>query len=197
MGRLRWTLLFHLLFAMGSIKCIGYSPLGLTTIVSFPCFSRYSPRSKRQQRLSEYRVRQAFGGRDGGSHLPWAAHEELSKRLAIADGRRPRPGIVAASCCARVRPSAPPEQKVPYSPEAPGKNPRCRRPKTGVLSGEMVGAPRFELGTSCSRSKRATRLRHAPMLSSVYTSAGSSAPARKGRKRMALARLRGFLGPAG
>ena len=27
---------------------------------------------------------------------------------------------------------------------------------------EMVGAPRFELGTSCSRSKRATRLRYAP-----------------------------------
>jgi hypothetical protein len=27
---------------------------------------------------------------------------------------------------------------------------------------EMVGAPRFELGTSWSRTKRATRLRYAP-----------------------------------
>ena len=26
----------------------------------------------------------------------------------------------------------------------------------------MVGAPRFELGTSCSQSRRATGLRHAP-----------------------------------
>ena len=33
----------------------------------------------------------------------------------------------------------------------------------------MVGAPRFELGTSCSRSKRATRLRHAPPTYLVYT----------------------------
>ena len=31
----------------------------------------------------------------------------------------------------------------------------------------MVGAPRFELGTSCSRSKRATRLRYAPTILSV------------------------------
>ena len=28
----------------------------------------------------------------------------------------------------------------------------------------MVGAPRFELGTSCSQSRRATRLRHAPSI---------------------------------
>ena len=28
---------------------------------------------------------------------------------------------------------------------------------------EVVGAPRFELGTSWSRTKRATRLRYAPM----------------------------------
>ena len=27
----------------------------------------------------------------------------------------------------------------------------------------LVGAPRFELGTSCSQSRRATRLRHAPI----------------------------------
>lgn len=31
-----------------------------------------------------------------------------------------------------------------------------------VLLVKMVGAPRFELGTSCSQSRRATRLRHAP-----------------------------------
>ena len=29
-------------------------------------------------------------------------------------------------------------------------------------AGEVVGAPRFELGTSWSRTKRATRLRYAP-----------------------------------
>ena len=33
--------------------------------------------------------------------------------------------------------------------------------------GNLVGAPRFELGTSCSRSKRATSLRHAPTTASV------------------------------
>ncbi len=38
-----------------------------------------------------------------------------------------------------------------------------RREDTEVaIFREVVGAPRFELGTSCSRSKRATRLRYAP-----------------------------------
>src|SRR5690349_10924484 len=35
---------------------------------------------------------------------------------------------------------------------------------------EMVGAPRFELGTSWSRTKRATRLRHAPKRQSPVAS---------------------------
>ena len=34
----------------------------------------------------------------------------------------------------------------------------------------MVGAPRFELGTSWSRTKRATRLRYAPIMQWRVTS---------------------------
>ena len=42
--------------------------------------------------------------------------------------------------------------------------------KKGMLAfGKMVGAVRFELTTSCTRNKRATRLRYAPTL--VFTDA--------------------------
>ena len=33
----------------------------------------------------------------------------------------------------------------------------------------LVGAPRFELGTSCAQGRRATRLRYAPTLISSYS----------------------------
>src|SRR6202795_5231697 len=33
----------------------------------------------------------------------------------------------------------------------------------------LVGAPRFELGTSCAQGRRATRLRYAPTESSILT----------------------------
>ena len=36
-----------------------------------------------------------------------------------------------------------------------------------AIGGEVVGAPGFEPGASCSQSRRATRLRHAPTLSEV------------------------------
>ena len=36
-------------------------------------------------------------------------------------------------------------------------------PETSNILGKMVGAERFELPTSCSRSKRATKLRYAPI----------------------------------
>ena len=39
------------------------------------------------------------------------------------------------------------------------ENVRSRRPRIGRFA---IGAPGFEPGTSCSRSKRATRLRFAP-----------------------------------
>jgi hypothetical protein len=32
----------------------------------------------------------------------------------------------------------------------------------------MVGAPRFELGTSCAQGRRATRLRYAPTVSALF-----------------------------
>jgi hypothetical protein len=43
----------------------------------------------------------------------------------------------------------------------PARAVRSRR-HAGEVSGEMVGAVRFELTTSCTRNKRATRLRYAP-----------------------------------
>ena len=39
-----------------------------------------------------------------------------------------------------------------------------RAPKSLKTKRKLVGAPRFELGTSWSRTKRATRLRYAPNL---------------------------------
>ena len=50
-------------------------------------------------------------------------------------------------------------------------DPRLRRPPlypTELLAELLVGAPRFELGTPCSQSRCATRLRYAP------TNAGAS-----------------------
>ena len=35
----------------------------------------------------------------------------------------------------------------------------------------LVGAPRFELGTSCAQGRRATRLRYAPTSTRSYSSA--------------------------
>ncbi len=36
-----------------------------------------------------------------------------------------------------------------------------------IMPGSVVGAPRFELGTSCAQGRRATRLRYAPMSTSL------------------------------
>jgi hypothetical protein len=33
---------------------------------------------------------------------------------------------------------------------------------------KMVGAPRFELGTSCAQGRRATRLRYAPTMTALF-----------------------------
>src|SRR5260370_39675309 len=41
---------------------------------------------------------------------------------------------------------------------------------TGIENKEvMVGAPRFELGTSCAQGRRATRLRYAPTVATHYS----------------------------
>ena len=44
----------------------------------------------------------------------------------------------------------------------PRRASKCLSGRTPAAE-EMVGAPRFELGTSWSRTKRATRLRYAPL----------------------------------
>jgi hypothetical protein len=33
---------------------------------------------------------------------------------------------------------------------------------------QLVGAPRFELGTSCAQGRRATRLRYAPTVTALF-----------------------------
>src|SRR5690554_2753429 len=64
-----------------------------------------------------------------------------------------------------------PAQKTPYVhfaylafPSPRNKKPANLLKDNGFLK---VGAPRFELRTSCSRSKRATKLRYAPIWDAV------------------------------
>src|SRR5690242_4989001 len=61
--------------------------------------------------------------------------------------------------------------KTPPVPTVPKRPDSSLQQKTPHLRGFLIGAPRFELGTSPTRTVRATRLRHAPMRGSVFHTA--------------------------
>src|SRR5687768_2847059 len=54
------------------------------------------------------------------------------------------------------------------NPRRGNLRPTMLRKRLQFLESFSVGAPRFELGTSCTPCKRATGLRHAPMMKLVW-----------------------------
>ena len=67
---------------------------------------------------------------------------------------------------ATQRPPNRPKHEQTRSPKPPVLGP-IRPSSLGFAGSKPIGAPRFELGTSPTRTVRATRLRHAPMRSAV------------------------------
>ena len=87
------------------------------------------------------------------------------------------PGRPAPTAPADVRDLARVERCSPakaHGPSLPSRAPRKRERQRGAEAPLPIGVPRFELGTSPTRTERATRLRHTPSCQSVAEARGLS-----------------------